>query len=230
VRSVKQLNKSRPTVFRLELDQLRLGLPEAVIVKQQKDKRDDEFRNEILAYERLKELQGTVIPTLFGQGSFNGRPALILSEVDGITLRQLAETDVQEKTLETQLEKAIKALHQKGAEYGDLNLGNFLFCKNGEVAIVDLEEVEFPDKRQPWERSVNLGGVGYLMSRFKYVRNPGRTPTPPISWTIRSDDSDDKSALERAGSCSLLQLTEQTPRSRLLLQSEKNKENCEVED
>jgi serine/threonine protein kinase len=151
------------------------------------------------AYERLKVLQGTVIPTLFGQGPFNGRPALVLSEVDGITLRELARTDVQEKTLETQLEKAIQAIHEKGAEYGDLNLGNFLFCKNGEVVIVDLEEVEFPDKRQPWERSVNLGGMGYLMSRFRFVRNPNRAPTPPTSWGIRSDDSDDKSALESAG-------------------------------
>lgn len=199
MRSVKQLNKSRPTVLRLELDQPRLGLPGTVIVKQQKDKWDDEFRNEILAYERLKALQGTVIPTLFGQGSFNERPALILSEVDGITLRELAKTDVQEKTLEIQLEKAIKALHEKGAEYGDLNLGNFLFCKNGEVVIVDLEEVEFPDKRQPWEGSVNLAGAGYQMSRFKYIRNPGRTPTPPTSWRIRSDDNHDKSALESPG-------------------------------
>ena len=75
------------------------------------------FQNEIYAYKRLKMLQGALIPTLFGQGSFNGRPALVLSEIDGITLRQL---------------------------------------------------------RPMSTKKVNSGSVGYLMSRFRYMRNPGR--------------------------------------------------------
>lgn len=80
-------------------------------------------------------LRGTLIPTLFGQGSFNVCPALILSEIDGITLRQRSKSDVHEKTLETQLEKALKTLYEHGAEFWDQNLGNFLFCSNGEVKI-----------------------------------------------------------------------------------------------
>ncbi|KAJ5819381.1 hypothetical protein N7474_004972 [Penicillium riverlandense] len=180
VRSVQTLHKERPTVCRLELDQPRLGLPEKVIVKQKKEDGDDEFRNETLAYERLKALQGTLIPTLLGQGSFNGRPALILSVVDGVSLRKLAETDVDEQTAESQLEKALKILHENGVEYGDPNLGNFLFCKNGEVVIVDLEEVSFPDKLRPWEGSVNRRNADYLMWRFRYIRDPDRPRTPPV--------------------------------------------------
>lgn len=200
----KLLNKLRPTVYRLELEEPRLGLPETVIVKEEKHEREAEFCNEITAYERLQNLQGTVIPILFGRGSFNGRPALILSEVEGITLRDLAklvESSVQEKTLETQLENAFKELHKYGAEHCDLNLGNFLSCNNGKVVVIDLEEVEFPDRQQAWECSVNLGSVSYLMSRFRDVRYPHRAPSPVVYWKSCTGDSDDKSGSEVTGSC-----------------------------
>ena len=46
--------------------------------------------------------------------------------------------------------------------------------------VIDLEEVEFPDRQQAWERSVNLGSVDYLMSRFRDVRYPRRAPLPVL--------------------------------------------------
>lgn len=83
------------TVHRLELDQRspRPGLPRTVILKQQKDGWEEEFQNEIHVYDRLKELQGAVIPRFLGQGSFNGLPALILSEVVGTTLYDFAHNN-----------------------------------------------------------------------------------------------------------------------------------------
>lgn len=104
----------------------------------------------------------------------------LLSVVDGVTLRKLAETEVDEQTAETQLEKALKSLHENGAEYGDPNLGNFMLCKHGEMVVVDLEEVSFPDNPRPWEGSVNRDNVGYLMWRFWHIRDPDRPQTPPV--------------------------------------------------
>ncbi|OQE15813.1 hypothetical protein PENFLA_c030G05100 [Penicillium flavigenum] len=75
------LNKLHLTVYHLELEEPCFGLPETVIVKQQKNGRKSEIFNEISTYKKLQKLQGTVIPTLFGKGSLNGRPALVLSEV-----------------------------------------------------------------------------------------------------------------------------------------------------
>jgi hypothetical protein len=129
---------------------------------------------------------------------------LILSEVAGITLRDLVKVvgpSFQEKTLETQLEKVFQELHKYGAEHCDLNLGNFLFCNNGQVVVIDLEEVEFPDKQQAWERSVNLGCVSYLMSRFRDVRYPRRAPSPDVYWSSCTGDNDDKSGSDAPGSC-----------------------------
>lgn len=106
VKRNKLLNQLRPTVHRLELEEPRHGLPEIVVIKQEKRERSNEFREEINAYNRLQQLQGNAIPIIFGQGSFNEYPALILSEVEGITLRELAKSDeiiVPEKTVESGL-------------------------------------------------------------------------------------------------------------------------------
>ena len=130
---VEQLDPGRETLYRLELnlDSFRHTIPATatVIVKQQKDEWEEEFRSEIKAYDRLKELQGRVIPHFFGHGSFDGIPALILSEVTGTNLYDLArdkECKVQEETLESQLDAVFNALSEYGPVYWDQKLDKFL--------------------------------------------------------------------------------------------------------
>lgn len=139
-----------------------------------------------------------MIPQLYGQGSFNGLLALILSDIAGTTLYDLAykTIKIQEKTLETlesRLIDALKKLYKHSAEHWDQKLDNFLFCDNtdcdnGKVVIVDLEEVQFPDKIGHWETNVNLGGVGSLMSDFRDIRDRNREPSPISFWMMRPDD------------------------------------------
>ncbi|KAF9250207.1 hypothetical protein CBS147333_7622 [Penicillium roqueforti] len=65
----------------------------------------------------------------FGEGSFNRRQALILSEIEGITLRELAkqvESNIEEETLELSLENAFGESYKLGAEHYDLNLDSKL--------------------------------------------------------------------------------------------------------
>ncbi|KAJ5573532.1 uncharacterized protein N7459_007959 [Penicillium hispanicum] len=192
----KQLHPRRNTVHRLELEpaSFRHTIPPAVtsvIVKQQKDGWEEEFVLEKEAYERLNELQGVLIPQLYGQGSFNGLPALILSDVEGLTLYDYVRNtpNVQEDTLnvlETLLRDALKELYEHGAEYWDQKLDNFLFCDNGDlgsakVKVVDLEEIHFPNQIGSWETNVNLGGVGFLMSDLRDIRDRNREP-PVHFW------------------------------------------------
>lgn len=86
-----------------------------------KDDWHDEFEQEKEAHERLKSLQGSVIPTFFGQGTFNGSPVIIISEAVGKTLHDLAHSRVSISLDELQrpLEKAMWLLHSCGAEYLD---------------------------------------------------------------------------------------------------------------
>jgi hypothetical protein len=152
-------------------------LPKSVIVKLEKNEGCRAFQKEIDAYDNLQSLQGTVIPTVLGQGSFCGRRALFLSDIDGRTLYEAAQADIDEKKIGNHLEEALYALWECKAEYNDENPNNFLVCHD-RIVILDLEEVEFLAENPCWERSVNSGNVEYLLSRYKYMRNPGRPRSP----------------------------------------------------
>jgi serine/threonine protein kinase len=171
--TVQNLDRRRE-VYRLNLDicQELHGLPTVVIIKKMKDGWHDEFEQEKEAYERLKSLQGSVIPTFFGQGTFNGSPVIIISEVVGKILHDLTHSRVPISSDELQrpLEKAMCLLHSCGAEYLDQRLDNFFLCDTGEVMIVDLEQVRFPLDLEDWKHSVNYGGVGSLLYLFNDIR------------------------------------------------------------
>jgi hypothetical protein len=61
----------RRQVYRLKLEtcQESHGLPTVVTIKGMKEYWHDEFQQEIEVYERFKMLQGSTIPTAFGQGT-----------------------------------------------------------------------------------------------------------------------------------------------------------------
>ncbi|KAJ6186748.1 hypothetical protein N7519_008049 [Penicillium mononematosum] len=46
------------------------------------------------------------------------------------------------------------------------------------IVILDLEEVGFHVENPCWGRSINSGNVEYLLSRYRYMRNPGRPRSP----------------------------------------------------
>ena len=166
----------RRQVYRLNLETCQdlHGLPTVVIIKKMKEDWHEEFKQEIEAYERLKSLQGRVIPIFFGQGTFNDSPVIILSEVIGRTLHELAHSrlpiPISLKELQRQLEKAMNLLHSHGAEYLDQRLDNFFLCDTGEIMIVDLEQVKFPLDLEDWKHSINYGGVGSLLYLFNDIR------------------------------------------------------------
>ncbi|KAJ6147204.1 hypothetical protein N7497_009186 [Penicillium chrysogenum] len=118
---------------------LRLGHPHVTMlyltmssrsfIKQQKDGWVPEFQRQKKVYETPEDLQGTVIPQLFSEGSLNGIPALILLEVAGSTVSELAHKgiEVREDMLQSHLKEALSVLNQYGAEYcGNLGDAGYL--------------------------------------------------------------------------------------------------------
>lgn len=133
-----QLLDKRRTVYRFTLEpgSYRHSIPQTVtslIVKQQKDDWEEEFENEKVVYDKLKELQGKVIPFFFGQGYYDGLPALILSEIDGVTLHEMARSknDFPKEVLRTHLENVFRQFSEYGALYRDQRLDNFILCDQG---------------------------------------------------------------------------------------------------
>lgn len=154
----------------------------------------EEFNNEIVVYERLKELQGYLIPFFFGKGYYDGLPALVLSEIDGITLHGLARSkkDFPRAVLETSLEDAFRQSSEYGALYHDQRLENLLLCDHGsqkcKVMVIDLEQVDFPDQLRPWEKQINTNGAMSLMRDFEDLLYPNREPSPVRFWQVNWQD------------------------------------------
>ncbi|CAG8112601.1 unnamed protein product [Penicillium salamii] len=173
VESAQRLDPRRE-VYRLNLETCQdlHGLPTVVVVKKVKEDWHDEFQQEIENYERLKSLKGSVIPTFFGQATFNDVPAIIISEVVGTTLRDIAYIDLQISSdeLRHKLEIAMESIHSLGAECLDQRLDNFILCKTEEIVIVDMEQLDFPPDLEVFKESVNYGGVGSLLYLFNDTR------------------------------------------------------------
>lgn len=204
VTEAERLDPGR-TVFRLTLSSPICYLPSTVIVKQQKIGWEDEFQQEIRAYKKLENLQGTIIPIFFGHGFFNGLDALVISEVKGVTLHDLARGnfDVQQEALEMHLEKALGAFDRHKALYWDAKPDNFLFCtdtipEKSKIMVVDLEQVEFPRDHQPWYHTINSGSVGNLMSKFKDGKSPNR-PLSPAGACYQSGAENEEDGSETIG-------------------------------
>ncbi|CAI7599343.1 unnamed protein product [Penicillium viridicatum] len=164
----------RSTVYRLKFENcpIRSNLRTA-IVKQQKDDWEEQFEQEIKAYERLDELQGEVIPIFVGQGYFDGHRAVVLSEIHGTTLYDLARSHehVDMERLQDQLEEALKKLFVRGVELLDPRLDNCFICEDGRVMIVDLEQSRSPSPNKAWISSVSFGNVDTLMYLFQRTRS-----------------------------------------------------------
>uniref|UniRef100_A0A093UM89 Putative adenosylcobalamin-dependent ribonucleoside-triphosphate reductase n=1 Tax=Talaromyces marneffei PM1 TaxID=1077442 RepID=A0A093UM89_TALMA len=186
----------RETVFDFIIEPSH-DLPQNLFVKKQKVGWEAEFSVEIDAYERLRDLQGTTVPQLFGQVLLDGVPALLLSKVPGVSLDALARNgamEVDEKVLETQLRNSLEALDRYSAVYWDMRLDNFILCDD-KIVIVDLEQVTFNSR--PWEKGLNSAGVSSLMSRFRDIKYPNRPSSPVNFWSAvrTSEPCVDPSAL-----------------------------------
>ncbi|OJZ84310.1 hypothetical protein ASPFODRAFT_48315 [Aspergillus luchuensis CBS 106.47] len=187
------------TVYRFHLEQnsYRHMIPEtttSIIIKQQKEDWEEEFEDEKTAYTKLKDLQGEVIPYFYGEGYYDGLPALILSDIRGITLDDLARSneEVPENLIQSYLEDVFDKFSKYKAFYLDQKLDNFILCGDQEhgyskVMAVDLEQVEIPSQLRPWHWSINQEGARSLMEEFRYKRNP-RCEVPPLKiWKIGQD-------------------------------------------
>ncbi|GJN84689.1 hypothetical protein PLIIFM63780_008251 [Purpureocillium lilacinum] len=108
---------------------------------------DSDFDNEKRMYEKLRPLQGTLIPRCLCEGTCEGTRALVLSEVEGEQACRQKKPWLEPAELQRRLEVAFRQLEEFGVGYGDLKLNNFLIAGDGMV-VVDLESVyeDTPDE------------------------------------------------------------------------------------
>jgi hypothetical protein len=102
---------------------------------------DEDFDTEIKAYRLMKPIQGLVIPQFFGRARYNGRRAMILEHLQGISMVSPEGATLTPNELAALLLPCFRAMHPFRVLYGDSNLQNFVLV-DGRMMVLDLEHVE----------------------------------------------------------------------------------------
>ncbi|WAO96964.1 Hypothetical protein NCS54_01466100 [Fusarium falciforme] len=146
-------------------------LPSRIILKKMKPDWDDEFDNEVCMYERLRPAQGYLIPICYGLAWCDGKRALVLSEVEGITpFEQPVDTPLDAPEFCRRLRVAYGELGAYGLMYGDPKLDNYLLVDD-RIVIVDLETVEEAKKEGDVEYVIE-SNVEFARDRYRsYLKN-----------------------------------------------------------
>jgi RIO-like serine/threonine protein kinase len=96
------------------------------ILKKRKLDWEEEFEVEKAIYRRVQPLQGKFIPYFYGEATYDGSPALVLSEIVGQRLSELTLGADDDKILETKLKEVYKALSKYGVTHEDAALHNVI--------------------------------------------------------------------------------------------------------
>lgn len=107
------------------------------------------LENEASLYQKLRDLQGSIIPRLLRCGISNGEFHIVTEDV-GRSLNRLPPRDVD--CLARKMAESLDAVHQRGVLVGDVDLSNFTL--NGQnVFLIDFgqgrlatEENEFREE------------------------------------------------------------------------------------
>ncbi|KAJ4123196.1 hypothetical protein NW768_009724 [Fusarium equiseti] len=121
-------------------------LPDRIVLKSEKDNWEEEFNNEIVAYNKLRPIQGDTIPRFYGCTNCNNRRTIVLSDVGGFCLNDAEGAVLSREDLEPLFYQSLRSLNAYGVEHDDIKLDNYmLVTDNGrdKVVILDLEKVEF---------------------------------------------------------------------------------------
>ena len=96
----------------------------------------DMLEHEACAFAALENLQGKVIPTLYGYYEIWGILRLLALEPVGKAIPEDEEID---HTLRMKMKKALQHIHNAGFIHGDIARRNFCRTERGEIFLVDLE-------------------------------------------------------------------------------------------
>lgn len=150
-------------------------LPSNVILKSEK-RQDGEngailrelFDTEVKAYNRLKPIQGVVVPRCYGIARFNGDRALVLERLGGVSLASPEGSTLKLEELSELLQSCYRALHAFGVHYDDPHPINFQLV-DGKIMALDFERVSFDLSTEDNELFMKLN-VEDLASRYRRLQ------------------------------------------------------------
>ncbi|RDA87663.1 hypothetical protein CP532_3828 [Ophiocordyceps camponoti-leonardi (nom. inval.)] len=115
-------------------------LPSRLVLKRYKKEWHREFTTEKATYDRMKPLQGIVVPKCYGEIDYQGTRALLLSDVGGENLATAEGATLEVADLRRMLHDAFSALAQFGVFPDDIKLDN-LHVVGDKIIPLDFEIV-----------------------------------------------------------------------------------------
>lgn len=121
------------------------NLPPRMVLKAQKIPWYDQFDLEKATYARLRPLQGTVIPQLFGEVSYRGNRALLLSDIGGASADSPEGCLMDVAKFGRAIFECMAAVERFGVTQDDVKLDNYQVVGD-KVMAVDFELVSDLDR------------------------------------------------------------------------------------
>lgn len=154
--------------------------PDCASLKTQKPGQDEEimgeyFDTEVEAYQRLKPLQGAIIPMFYILLRYNGTRALLLEYLRGIPLSAPEGATMILEELSSLLQPCYRALHAFDLYQDEANLSNFQPVE-GKIKVLDLESAVFhysADQRATFLVSSVRHLARHYLSNQAYYRHQG---------------------------------------------------------
>lgn len=159
-------------------------------MKKQKDGWDEEFDTEKATYEKLKSLQGLVIPICYSQVQYEGTRALVLSDIGGSCVAEPEGAVLREQDVRPLFDQALSSLASQGISHDDMKLDNFHLVNNSGnniIMIVDLERInELPPEKDHVQ--MIQADVDFLMQAYRdhleRLPEDGLLPKEDVSTTV----------------------------------------------
>ncbi|KAL2163216.1 hypothetical protein VTH06DRAFT_5272 [Thermothelomyces fergusii] len=153
-------------------------LPSRVVLKAEKEGNEWKdcsaqlFDNEVRAYNRVKPLQGTVVPKCYGVARYNGRRALVLERLGGVSLASPQGATLTLDELAALMQPCHRAIHAFRIHHSDPHPSNYQLV-DGRLMILDLEIIEWdrPDEDNIKSMLSNIYDLAYRyksLQRFYY--------------------------------------------------------------
>jgi len=122
---------------------------------------------ELVAYEKLKPLQGVVIPIFYGQAEYRGVRSIVLSDIGGACVATPEGAILPAEDMHRLFDQALGALAELGVTHDDVKLDNFHLVEKGDgekaIMVLDLERIN----HVPKERSRAEWVVKRLMRYYR---------------------------------------------------------------
>ncbi len=145
------------------------SLPRRLILKKQKEGWDEEFETEKETYTKLRPLQGTVIPRYFGELRYEGKRAILLSDIGGACLATPEGLLLEMDDFRRMMYEATEALARFGIVHDDIKLDNY-HVTGDKIMVLDLERMsEDLTGHQHLDQLVK-GTVDQLAKRYEHTK------------------------------------------------------------